>query len=59
LNKGLLYCFHYDPVGKKYVLLASRVMTGAMLGTLLLTVGLLGVLWRKEPRATRPKGEQR
>ncbi|OGU11737.1 MAG: hypothetical protein A2075_03345 [Geobacteraceae bacterium GWC2_58_44] len=48
INKALLYCFHYDPVGKKYVLLASRVMTVAMLGILMLTLGLLAVLWRRE-----------
>ena len=50
LNRALLYCFHYDPVGKKYVLFASRIMTGAMLGVLMLTLGLLGVLWNKEPK---------
>lgn len=48
LNKALLYCFHYDPVGKKYVLLASRVMTGAMLLVLMLTLGLVVVLWKRE-----------
>lgn len=48
LNKALLYCFHYDPVGKKYVLFASRIMTGAMLGVLILTVGLLVFLWKRE-----------
>lgn len=55
LNRVLLYCFHYDPVGKKYVLLASRVMTGAMGLVLLLTLGLLAILWRRE-KAT--KGEK-
>lgn len=48
LNKALLYCFHYDPVGKKYVLIASRVMTGAMVGILVLTLGLLAMLWKKD-----------
>lgn len=48
LNRAILYCFHYDPIGKKYVLLASRVMTGAMAGVLLLTGGLLAALWRRE-----------
>lgn len=48
INRALLYCFHYDPVGKKYVLIASRVMTGAMLAVSALTLGLLGLLWKRE-----------
>jgi protein SCO1 len=40
-NTILLYCFHYDPVGKKYALVAMNVMklAGAI------TVGFLGVLF--------------
>jgi protein SCO1 len=48
LNRALLYCFHYDPVGKKYILLATRLMTGAMLVVLVLTVCLLAALWRRD-----------
>lgn len=48
LNRALLYCFHYDPVGKKYQLLATRVMTGAMLVVLVLTICLLLALWRRD-----------
>lgn len=48
LNRAILYCFHYDPVGKKYVLLASRVMTGAMTAVLAVTLCLLAVLWKRE-----------
>jgi protein SCO1 len=51
MNRALLYCFHYDPVGKKYVLFASRLMTLAMLGVLLLTLGLLVTLWKREKNA--------
>jgi protein SCO1 len=51
MNRALLYCFHYDPVGKKYVLFAARLMTAAMLGVLLLTLGLLIWLWKKERKA--------
>jgi protein SCO1 len=50
MNSALLYCFHYDPIGRKYVLFASRLMTAAMLGVLLLTLGLLVKLWRKEKK---------
>jgi protein SCO1 len=48
INQALLYCFHYDPVGRKYVLFASRLMTVVMLGVLTLTAGLLLVLWKRE-----------
>ena len=50
VNRALLYCFHYDPVGKKYVLFASRLMTVAMLGVLALTSALLGLLWKREKK---------
>ena len=49
-NKALLYCFHYDPIGKKYVLLASRVMTIATVGVMMLTLGLLALLWKTEKK---------
>ncbi|GFO53966.1 hypothetical protein GMSM_09730 [Geomonas sp. Red276] len=50
INQALLYCFHYDPVGKRYVLIASRVMTVAMTLVLILTVTMLGLLWKREAR---------
>jgi protein SCO1 len=55
LNRALLYCFHYDPVGKKYMLLASRVMTGTMALVLVLTLCLLAALWKREKTV---KGEK-
>jgi protein SCO1 len=48
INNLLLYCYHYDPVGKKYVLFASRLMTVAMLGVLVLMLAMLALLWKKE-----------
>jgi protein SCO1 len=48
VNQALLYCFHYDPVGRKYVLFASRLMTVAMVLVLVLTLGLLVRLWKRE-----------
>jgi protein SCO1/2 len=48
LNQVLLYCYHYDPVGKKYSLAAVNIMkiTGiaivALMGVLILT------LWRSD-----------
>jgi protein SCO1/2 len=41
LNRVLLFCFHYDPVGKKYALYAQNIMKAGGI----LTVALLGVLF--------------
>jgi protein SCO1 len=43
INRAILYCFHYDPIGKKYVLFASRLMTGAMPTVLALMLGLVAL----------------
>ena len=58
-NVILLYCFHYDPVGKKYMLYARNIMKAAGAVTLILLAGLLAVLWRKYGRTAEPpvKGE--
>ena len=50
MNQALLYCFHYDPVGRKYVLFASRLMTVVMLGVLALTLAMLALLWKGESK---------
>jgi len=47
LNRVLLFCFHYDPVGKKYALYARNIMKGGGVLTLVLLGGLLLVLWRR------------
>ncbi len=55
LNRALLYCFHYDPSGKKYALAAVNVMkiSGAFV---LLLVGILILsLWRHEKRDVERK----
>lgn len=50
MNRIILACYHYDPVGKKYALLASRVMTGAGVVTLVAVGVPLALLWRRERR---------
>jgi protein SCO1/2 len=54
LNRVLLYCFHYDPVGKKYAVAAINLMkiTGAAI--LAMLVILIVVLKRTEKR--KPEG---
>jgi protein SCO1/2 len=57
----ILFCYHYDPQGGKYVLVAQRVMQvgGAAIAIVLFT--FLGMLWLREFRNKRrePAGEAR
>lgn len=55
----ILYCYHYDPKGGKYVLVARRVMqVGGSLVALVL-FGFLGVFWAAEIRRARKAKGQR
>jgi protein SCO1/2 len=47
LNRILLFCFHYDPVGKKYSLYARNIMKAGGILTLVLLGGLLLALQRR------------
>ena len=55
INRVLLYCFHYDPVGKKYALAAINVMKIAGSIVLLFLAVLIFGLWRAEKRRTANK----
>ncbi|AJE04950.1 hypothetical protein GPICK_14405 [Geobacter pickeringii] len=55
MNRIILACYHYDPVGKKYALLASRVMTGAGIVTLVAVGVPLALFWRRERRSGRER----
>lgn len=48
LNQVILYCYHYDPVGKKYGLAAVNIMKIAGGGMFLFLGVMLIVLWRSE-----------
>ena len=56
-NALLMYCFKYDPVGKKYMLYARNVMKAAGAVTLILLTGLLAVLWRRYGRTAGAPGK--
>lgn len=56
-NTLLMYCFRYDPVGKKYILYARNIMKAAGAVTLILLAGLLVVLWRKYGKTAVPRGK--
>ena len=50
LNQALMYCFHYDPVGRRYALAALRIVNLVAGTTLLLLAVLLVTLWRREKK---------
>ena len=58
-NALLMYCFRYDPVGKKYMLYARNIMKAAGAITLILLAALLVILWRRygRPPGAPQKGE--
>jgi protein SCO1/2 len=49
-EKILLYCYHYDPQGKKYSIVAMNVMRLGGAATAVLLGGFLAVLWLRERR---------
>lgn len=58
LNQVLLYCYHYDPVGKRYGLAAVNIMKIAGGGVLLLLGILLFALWRTEKQRRAGTGKR-
>ncbi len=55
VEKIILYCYHYDPKGGKYVLVARRVMQVGGSLVALVVFGFLGVFWAAELRNHRKK----
>jgi protein SCO1/2 len=52
-EKLLLYCYHYDPQGKKYSLVAMNVMRLGGGVTIILMGGFLGIMFLRERRKRR------
>jgi len=50
IEKAILYCYMYDPIGAKYVLAAKNVMRLAGVITVFLLGGFLLLMWRRERR---------
>jgi protein SCO1/2 len=46
----LLFCYHYDPQGKHYALVAMNVMRLGGVVTLVLMGGFLSIMWARERR---------
>ncbi len=55
LDRLILYCFHYDPAAKGYVMMAGNVMKLGGLLTLIIVTIFLSIFWARE-RAHRTVG---
>jgi protein SCO1/2 len=53
VEKLILYCYHYDPQGGKYVLVARRVMQVGGAAVAIVLFAFLGTLWMRELRKKR------
>ena len=50
VDRIILFCYHYDPAGKQYLLMATNVMRLGGLATVLCVTLFLGTMWVKEKR---------
>ncbi len=57
VNSVLLYCFHYDPAGRKYALYAVNIMKAGGVLTLVLLGTVYVLLWKRRAPGTSPPGE--
>jgi len=55
LDRLILYCFHYDPSAKGYVMMAGNIMKLGGLLTLIIVTIFLSIFWARE-RAQRTVG---
>ncbi|MFL5814383.1 MAG: SCO family protein [Bdellovibrionia bacterium] len=56
VDRILLFCYHYDPVTRKYSIYLTRVMTGGMAGSALFFGAYLAVFWNRERRRRPEQG---
>ncbi len=55
VDRLILYCFHYDPNAKGYVVMAGNVMRiGGILSVILLG-SIIGIYWRKDRMRSKPE----
>jgi protein SCO1/2 len=57
VEKLILYCYHYDPQGGKYVLVARRVMQVGGGAVAIVLFGVLGMLWARELRKKKASAD--
>ncbi len=53
IEQIILYCYHYDPQGGKYVVVAQRVMQVAGGAVAVVLFGFLGLFWARELRKSK------
>lgn len=53
VERLILFCYHYDPQGRRYVLVALQIMKIGGVVTIVLLGGFLATLWARE-RSRRP-----
>lgn len=53
VEKIILYCYHYDPQGGKYALVARRVMQVGASAVAIVLFAFLGLFWIREIRKSR------
>jgi protein SCO1 len=53
VDKIILYCYHYDPNAKGYVLFAAKLMRAGGVATVVILALFLGIFWLRELR--KPK----
>jgi len=51
----ILYCYHYDPKGGRYVIVAQRVMQVGAAAVAIVLFSVLAFLWSRELRKKRPE----
>jgi len=56
VEKLILYCYHYDPQGGQYVLVAMRVMRIGGSAVAILILGTLALFWSRELRKAKHHG---
>ena len=55
IEQIILYCYHYDPQGGKYVVVAQRVMQVGGGAVAIVLFGFLGLFWGRELRKSKNK----
>lgn len=58
VEKIILYCYHYDPQGGKYALVARRVMQVGAAGVAIVLFVVLGLLWARELRKAKKESKE-
>lgn len=53
IEQIILYCYHYDPKGGRYVIVARRVMQVGGGAVAVVLFGILGLLWARELRKSK------